>query len=168
MFTLVRSSLLATLLLASPAWSQDARTSAYTPEEAGSVAEMRALEAEVREDKRAFVEEQLSLAPEEAAKFWPVYDTHQQALSAFNKRRLDNIMEYARHYNADTLDDASATTIAEEALALEKDEALQMERTFKKLRKAIPAVKAARYLQVESKIRALVRFEQAAQVPLAQ
>lgn len=167
MFPLARLSLLVALV-AGPAWSQESKAPAYTSEEAASLAQMKALESEMRTDKRALIEEQLSLTPEEATKFWPVYDAHQTALTAFNKRRLDNIIEYARHYNADSLDDASATKLAEEALALEKDEAVQMERTFHKLRKAIPAVKAARYLQVESKLRAIVRFEQAAQVPLAQ
>ena len=164
MIRLARWSLV-TALLAGPAWSQDAKTSAYTPEEADTVAEMQALQTEIGAGKRAFIEEQLSLTPEEAAKFWPVYDAHQQALSAFNQRRLDNILTYARLYNAGSLDDASASKIAEQALELEKDEAVQMERTFRKLKKAVPAVKAARYLQVENKLRAIVRFEQAAQVP---
>jgi hypothetical protein len=82
-------------------------------------------------------------------------------------RRLDNIMKYARAYNADASDDAAATAIAEEALDIEKDEARQMDRTFRKLKKVVPAVKAVRYLQVENKLRAVVRFEQAAQVPYA-
>jgi Spy/CpxP family protein refolding chaperone len=167
MFLLARLSLVAAFV-SGPAWSQDAKAPAYTPAEAGAVAEMQALQTEVGAGKRAFIEEQLILTPEEAAKFWPIYEAHQQALSGFNQRRLDNIMAYARHYNADSLDDASATTIAEEALALEKDEAVQMERTFHKLKKAVPAVKAARYLQVENKLRAIVRFEQAAQVPYVQ
>jgi hypothetical protein len=35
-----------------------------------------------------------------------------------------------------------------------------------KLTAAIPAAKAARYLQIESKIRAAVRYEMAAAIPL--
>ena len=164
MVRLVRWSLIAAFL-AGPAWSQEAKPSAYTPAEADTFAQMQALQTEVGAGKRAFIEEQLSLTPEEAAKFWPVYDAHQQALAAFNQRRLDNILNYARLYNAGSLDDASASTIGEQALTLEKDEAVQMERTFHKLKKAVPAVKAVRYLQVENKLRAIVRFEQAAQVP---
>lgn len=152
-------------LLAGPAWSQEAKPG-YTPAEADAVAQMHALQSQVGEGKRAFIEEQLSLTPEEATKFWPIYDAHQTALASFNQRRLDNILAYARHWNAGSLDDASAKKLGKEAFDLEKDEAVQMERTFSKLTKAIPAVKAVRYLQVESKLRAVVRFEQAAQVPL--
>ncbi len=152
-------------LLAGPAWSQAGKP-ADNAEEAEVYAQMHALQAQLGEGKRDFIAEQLSLTPEEAAKFWPVYDAHQKALSSLNERRLANIVEYARHWNANSLDDAAATALAEQALGIEKDEAALMEHTFRKLKHAVPAVKAARYLQVESKVRAIVRFEQAAQVPL--
>lgn len=164
MSALARLSLIATLM-AAPAWSQEAKDPGYTTAEAASVAEMHALETEVGAGKRAFIEEQLQLTLQEDSKFWPIYDAHQEALQAFNQRRLDNIMKYARAYNADSLNEVSAVSIVEESLDIEKDEAEQMERTFHKLKKAVPAVKAARYLQVENKLRAVVRFEQAAQVP---
>jgi hypothetical protein len=166
MFPLARLSLIAAFL-AAPAWSQESKSPAYSADEAASFAEMHALESEVGPEKRAFVEQQLALTPQEGAKFWPLYDAYQETLRGFNQRRLDNILKYARAYNAGAIDDATATAIAEEALDLEKDEAGQMEHTFRKLRKVMPAVKAVRYLQVENKLRAIVRFEQAVQVPLA-
>ena len=164
MSALARLSLIA-VLVAAPAWAQDAKDG-YTADEADTVAEMHALEAYVGDGKRAFIEEQLDLTLQEDAKFWPIYDAHQEALQEFNQRRLDNILKYARAYDADALDDATAIAIAEEALDLERDEAKQMEHTFHKLKRAVPAIQAARYLQVENKLRAVVRFEQAAQVPL--
>ena len=170
MFALARFGLIATFIAAAisaPAWSQETKSSGYTADEAASVAEMHALETEIGPGKRAFIEGQLILTDQQAAKFWPIYDAYQEALRAFNQRRLDNILKYARAYNADGLDDATATAIAKEALDIEKDEVVQMERTFNKLRKVVPVVEAVRYLQVENKLRAVVRFEQAAQVPLA-
>lgn len=166
MSALARLSLIATLI-AAPAWAQEAKDHGYSADEAASVAEMHALETDAGPGKRAFIEQQLELTQEEGAKFWPIYDAYQEALRAFNQRRLDNIMRYARAYNADALNEVSAVAIAEESLDIEKDEAKHMERAFHKLKKAVPAVKAARYLQVENKLRAVVRFEQAAQVPYA-
>lgn len=153
-------------LLAAPAWSKEAKHE-YTAEEAQIYANMRALQEQVGEGKRAFVEEQLALTPEQAMKFWPVYDAHQAGLASLNKRRLGNILAYARDWNTDTLDDAAADKLAREALDIEKDEATLMENSYRKLKHAVPALKAVRYLQVESKVRAIVRFEQAAEVPLA-
>lgn len=154
-----------TALLAGPAWSQAGKP-AYTPEEAQAFEQMRALQAQVGPGKRDFIAQQLSLTPEEAVKFWPVYDAHQQGLASLNQRRLDNIVVYARHWNANSLDDATATKLAKDALSIEKDEVALMEKTFGKLKNAVPAVKAVRYLQVEAKVRAVLRYEQAAQVPL--
>ena len=159
--------ILITALVASPAWAQDSKAPKHTAQEAAAIAEMHALESDIGTGKREFIQQQLVLSKDQAAKFWPIYDAHQAALLGFNKRRLDNIMRYARAYKAGTVDDAAATAIVEEALTLEKDEAAQMERTFHKLKKAVPAVQAARYLQLENKLRAMVRFEQAAQVPVA-
>ena len=36
------------------------------------------------------------------------------------------------------------------------------------LEKAIPGMKVARYIQIESKIRAVIRYEMASQIPLVQ
>lgn len=154
--------LLSTLL---PAAAMADQPSARTPAEVEAMAQMQVLQAYVGTGKRAFIEQQLQLTPEEAEKFWPVYDAHQVALADFNRRRVDNILAYARVWNAGRIDDAAATALAKEAIAIEKEEAAQLDRTFGKLKRAVPAVKAVRYLQVESKLRAIVRFEQAAQVP---
>ena len=165
-------------LIAGPAFAQTepaAAPEATAPAAAAAeptrdevMAEMNALQDAVREGKREVVEKQMQLTEAEAAKFWPVYDAHQEALAGFNKRRMDNIYSYAQAWNAGPIDDATAEPLAKEALAIEKDEVAQLEKTFDKAKKAVGASKAARYLQIESKIRALVRFEQAAQVPLAQ
>lgn len=158
-------------LLSGPAWSQatqpDSSKPGSTADEAELYAQMHELQSQFGEGKRDFVAQQLTLTPEQATKFWPVYDAHQKALAALNQRRLDNIVVYARHWNANSLDDATATKLGKDALDIERDEAALMQTTFDKLRKVVPVVQAVRYLQVENKVRAIVRFEQAAQVPLA-
>ncbi|MES5814029.1 hypothetical protein [Pseudoxanthomonas sp. Soil82] len=127
---------------------------------------MRLLQAQTAEDKRAFVDAQLQLDEGQAERFWPVFEEHQQALAALNKRRLDNVLAYAKAWNEDALDDARAAQLAEQALAIEKDETDLLGHTYRKLKRAVPASKAVAYLQLESKIRAIVRYEQALNVPL--
>ncbi|MET0892573.1 MAG: hypothetical protein ABWY01_03275 [Pseudoxanthomonas sp.] len=170
MAPVVRTCLVFVLYTASALASgiENDNNTAATETAASAAASMGALESQVRSDKRAFIEQQLQMSPKEAQGFWPLYEDYQSRLSVFNQRRVQNIVNYAEKYNAGDMDDASATTLAEQALQLEKDEAIHMEQAFKKLRTVLPAVKAARYLQVEAKIRALVRFEQAAQVPYVQ
>jgi hypothetical protein len=127
---------------------------------------MRLLQAQTAEEKRAFIGAQLQLDETQASRFWPVFDQHQEALAALNQRRLENILAYAHAWNGDSLDDGLAAKLAEQALAIEEDETALLKHTYHKLKRVVPASKAVSYLQLESKIRAMVRYEQAVSVPL--
>jgi hypothetical protein len=140
---------------------------AKPPGEAEVIAALHAKEAEIGPGKQAFVEQQLALTAAQLAKFRPIYAEHQAALKRFNQRRLDNVVAYSRDYNADKLSDATAHQLALEALAIEREETFELEMTYAKARTVLPSKKAVHYLQIESKLRALVRFKQAAAVPVA-
>ena len=64
--------------------------------------------------------------------------------------------------------DANASRLAKELLAADADEQRLRQRYFGKIVKAIPAKKAARYLQIENKIRAIIKYDIAQGVPLVQ
>jgi Spy/CpxP family protein refolding chaperone len=140
---------------------------AKMPSEAEVVAALHAKEAEIGPAKQTFVEQQLALTPEQLARFRPIYAEHQSALKRFNQRRLDNVVAYSRAYNADKLGDDEAHKHALAAQALEREETFELEMTYAKARTVLPPRKAVHYLQIESKLRALVRFKQAAAVPVA-
>ena len=95
--------LLIAALLAPGALAKQAQPS---PEDEPLYAGMRLLQAQTAEDKRAFVSAQLQLDEAQAAKFWPIFEAHQQGLAELNRRRLDNVLAYARAWNDDSLDDA--------------------------------------------------------------
>ena len=156
--------LLAAALLSSAA--QAKQPPQPNPEDEPLYASMRLLQAQTAEEKRAFIGAQLQLDETQAARFWPVFEAHQQALSALNQRRLANILAYARAWNEDSLDDRQAAELAEQALAIEEDETALLKHTYHELKRVVPASKAVSYLQLESKIRAMVRYEQAVNVPL--
>jgi hypothetical protein len=58
--------------------------------------------------------------------------------------------------------------LIDEAIAIEQAEANLKSAYAPKLRKALPVKKVARYLQIENKIRALVKYDLAESVPLVQ
>lgn len=159
---------LSVLLMSASACLHAASAPQKTAEEMQLTEQMQSLQSIIGDGKRAFVEQQLQLNDVEAEKFWPVYESHQAALSKLNLRRLDNILAYARVWNDESMDDAAAIRLATEAIAIDKEEAALMDHTFRKLKRVVPAVKMIRYLQLESKLRAIVRFDQAAQVPFVQ
>ena len=76
------------------------------------------------------------------------------------------ISTYAEAYNQNSLTDAQAKQMISDAIGVDESEA-QLRRSYAaKLGKVLPGKKVARYLQIESKIRALIRFDLAGQIPL--
>ncbi|MGA8050114.1 MAG: hypothetical protein WCA09_08045 [Burkholderiales bacterium] len=152
-------SLLAAFAVAAPVHAQN-KESADT--------NMQILRDKIKADKKALVATNMELNDKEAKAFWPLYDSYQKELETLNKRTLDLIVEYADAYNNNKLTDALAGKLIKEMVAIEGAEAAMRKREAAKLVKAIPAKKAARYLQIESKIRAVIKFDLASQIPLVE
>jgi len=110
----------------------------------------------------------MELSDAEAKGFWPIYDAYQKDLQQLNGRLGKVIVEYADAYNANTLTDDQAKKLTSEAIAVDADEAKQRQTYAGKLAKVLPGKKVARYLQIETKIRSVVRYELAARIPLVQ
>ena len=83
------------------------------------------------------------------------------------RRLLALIESYAADYRGDTLTDAKAERLLAEALAIEEAEVALKKAYVPRLRQALPAIKVARYIQIENKIRAVLKYDLATQIPLA-
>ena len=129
---------------------------------------MDILRQKVKADKKLVVAENLKLTDAEGAKFWPVYDAYQKELTQINERLAAVILAYADAYNKGAVTDATAKKLIEDASAVDEAEATLRKTSVPKILAVLPATKAARYVQIENKIRALVRYELAAGIPLVQ
>jgi hypothetical protein len=129
---------------------------------------MQILRDKVKADKKLLVATNMELTESEAKGFWPVYEQYQKDLAVINQRVMKLIESYAADYNAKTLTDEKATKLTEEMVAVEQAEAALKASTVPKLRKVLPEKKVARYLQIENKIRAIMKYELAEGVPLVE
>ena len=127
---------------------------------------MQILREKIKADKKLVVAANMELTESEAKVFWPVYDQYQKDLAAINQRIVKLIESYAADYRASTLTDEKAKKLIDEMVAIEQAEAGLKAASVPKLSKVLPQKKVARYLQIENKIRAVVKYELAAQVPL--
>ena len=127
---------------------------------------MQILRDKIKADKKLVVAANMELSDAEAKAFWPVYEAYQKDLQAINERIGKVIAAYAEAYNKQTLTDEQANKLTADAIAIEEAEAQLRKAYVPKLAKALPGRKVARYLQVENKIRALVRYELAGAIPL--
>ena len=117
------------------------------------------------DQKRLVVMENMDFTEEEAAAFWPVYDKHQEELFQVNQRGAKLILAYASVYQ--TLTDEQAVKLVDEYYDIQDDRLTVMKKMAADVGKVLPGKKAFRYLQVESKLSAIGRYELAKEIPLA-
>jgi len=127
---------------------------------------MQIMRDKIKADKKLVVASNMELTEAEAKAFWPVYDQYQKDLGAINERIVKMIKSYADAYNAKSMTDDGAKKLIDESVAIEKAETAMKESYVPKLSKVLPAKKVARYMQIENKIRALVKYELAGAIPL--
>lgn len=162
------------LAFAVPAWAQDATTS--NPNKAQAVTQatestnpadnMDILRDKLKADKKLVVADAMGMNDKESAAFWPVYELYQKDISALNDRTMTLLKDYVHNYGGMT--DASAKGMVDSFLKIEKDRISLMQSYRPKFQKVLPEVKVARYYQIENKIRAVVNYELAAEIPLAE
>ena len=127
---------------------------------------MQILRDKIRADKKLVVAANMELTESEAKGFWPVYDQYQKDLEKIN-RRIGSVLEsYADDFRKKSLTDDKAKKLINEAVAIDKAEADLKTSYAPKLSKVLPMIKVVRYLKIENKIRALVRYDIASGVPL--
>lgn len=127
---------------------------------------MEILKEKLKADKKLLVASNMELSDAEAKQFWPLYDSYQKELDGINKHLGQTIKDYAEAFNKGNVPNDTAKKLLGEALSVEEEE-VKLKRTYaEKLGKVLPATKVARYIQLENKIRSLIRFELAQQIPL--
>jgi hypothetical protein len=132
-----------------------------------SDANMEILKQKLKADKKLIVAGNMELSDAEAKQFWPIYDAYQKDLDQVNHKLGQTIKDYADAFNKGPIQDNTAKKLLNEALSIEEQEN-KIKRTYaEKLEKVLPYSKVARYIQIENKIRALIRMELAQQIPLA-
>jgi hypothetical protein len=119
-------------------------------------------------DKKAVVEANLILTERQAASFWPIYDEYQRELETIDAQLVKVVNEYVERYTNGSITEAIARRLIGEATALDEAEVALRKKTLLKLDGVVPAIEAARYVQIENKIRAVVRFDLADVIPLVE
>ena len=127
---------------------------------------MQILRDKIKADKKLLVASNMELTESEAKGFWPIYDEYQKELQKINQRMGKVLESYADDNRSKSLTDDKAKKLIDEAVSVEQAEA-NIKSTFApKLSKVLPVKKVVRYLQIENKIRAVVRYDIAQGVPL--
>jgi Spy/CpxP family protein refolding chaperone len=146
-----------------------AAPAAYAVDKVAADAELQAMWKAVQADKKAYVASVLNLTPAEAKKFWPIYEQYQRDLEQYNRKR--NVALEGLIGNDKPVSDLYAKQLASELIAADEGEIKARRKMQNKLIQArllspVPAKKAALYLQIESRIRAVQLYGIAEEFPL--
>ena len=129
---------------------------------------MQILRDKVRADKKLVVAQNMQLTDSEASAFWPIYEAYQTDLGKINERIRKVILAYAAAYNSGPVTNEEAKKLMEEWLGAQDADVQLMRSYVPKLEKALPDMKVTRYIQIETKIRAIERYELSSQIPLVE
>jgi hypothetical protein len=129
---------------------------------------MEGVHEKLKADKKLIVSKYMELTESEAKNFWPVYEEYQKDLQKIDERLLNLLRSYAVDYRNQSLTDEKAKKLLDEWIAIDNDDAKRRASYVPKVMKALPAKKAARYLQIENEYRILMKYDLAVMVPLVQ
>ncbi len=145
------------ILTVSPAVSQDTLTD-----------NMQILLDQVKADKKLLVAANMQMTESEAKGFWPVYEAYQNELMAINERIGSLIESYAKSYMEDTFTNRKAKALTAELISIQILETELQTSYVPKLNQVLSPKKVLRYMQIEGKIRAAIKYALAAKIPLVE
>jgi Spy/CpxP family protein refolding chaperone len=97
--------------------------------------------------KAAFITKQLDLTPDEAEKFWPVYNQYQNEIQALNQSRMANTNNAKP--DIDNMSDADINKMIENELAYEQQQIDIRKKYVAQFEKVLSVKKVAKLFQAE-------------------
>jgi hypothetical protein len=122
------------------------------------------LRSDIRTQKIAIITEMMQFTEAEDARFWPIYREYEVELARINDDRIALTIEYAGAYEKMT--DEVADRIAAKALDLEGRRHALKVKYYERFKSVLPAITAARFLQVENQLLLILDLQIAASLPI--
>lgn len=119
----------------------------------------------LKTEKKAVVAEAMMFTDTESAAFWPLYNEYNEKMYIHNTKIYNLVKDYAENYGEKMTND-KAIEIFTNSMKIEAELAKLERSYFKKFQKILSGKKAARYMQLENKIKALIDAELALEIPL--
>ena len=122
------------------------------------------LRRDIRAEKKKIIAANVSLTPEEATKFWPVYDQYVAEMTKNNDEFYSVIKDYAA--NQKTLTDAQASSMIKRWVEIQIAQAQTRQKYIPLFEKVVPAMKVARFFQIDRRLYLLLDLQVTSEVPL--
>ena len=134
------------------------------PTDAQITAAADTMRMEVAAARKQTVAENMNLTPDEATKFWPVYDQYRGEMKTLKDGEWAVIMGYAKNYAM--MSDSTAQRLVTEWMTNETAQQALRASYAPKFAAAVGWIKTGRYFQIETRLDALLSLARAKQIPL--
>jgi hypothetical protein len=118
----------------------------------------------VKANRQAVVVSTMNLTEAEDRDFWPLYNVYRHEMEKLTDDLTKLVLEYAKVYP--NVPEDRAKEWLKEYIALQKKQVDMRTAYLEKFSKILPAAKALRFAQVETRLDLLAHLQLAAQVPL--
>ena len=126
--------------------------------------DIQLLRGDIRSQKKEVVAANMNLTPDEATKFWPIYDQYTAEVGKIGDSRVALIKEYAASYG--TLTDAQANDFMKRSAAIDQQFNATRSKYVPIFEKVISAKKTALWYQIDRRLDLLINLQLAANIPV--
>ena len=126
---------------------------------------LQAVRADLQGGRADIVAKNLTLTSEQAAKFWPVFDSYQKEQNVIMDEQLRGIQRYIEGF--ETLDDAGALGLINAHLDRDARMSALRKKWLGEFQKVLGVKLAVRVMQIDRRLSLAHQMEFAARIPLA-
>lgn len=160
----------ACLLIAPKSKAQEAQEPAAQQPSANQQQEINKdvtlLREDIRAKKKKLIAANLQLTPDQATRFWPIYDRYTAELVQINNQKYAVLKEYAQTWG--TMTDDQALNMLRRSLDVDSQVSQLRQKYVPIFDQAVPAKVTASFFQLDRRIQAMIDLQLASQVPLVQ
>ncbi len=122
------------------------------------------LRTDLRKAKSQVMGQIMQLDADQSAKFWPIYKAFESELTGIGDQILALVQTYIANY--DNMTDPKADELALQLLDIEQKRNQLKRQYYLRVKEAIDAVTATRFLQVENQLERLMDLQISADLPV--
>jgi len=157
----------AMLLAAVPVCAQSSGQNlpgAGAPPSSASDNDIQMLRHDIQAQRKQITAANMPLTPDEATKFWPIYDQYRMEASKNGDARWALIQDYAKNYM--TMTDAQAQDYIKREAANEQNVIALRMKYVPIFEKVISPKKAALFCQIDHRVDLMIELQLASQIPV--
>jgi hypothetical protein len=126
--------------------------------------DIQMLREDVRSQKKQIVAANMNLTPDQATKFWPIYDQYTAEVAKIGDARVALIKEYAQNYG--TMTDAQINDLMKRETSIDQQFSALRLKYVPLFEKVVSAKKAALWYQIDRRLDLLIDLQLAANIPM--